>query len=342
MIVLFVTPYFYPPRSGGELTLRSRAKALAQRGNKVFIRYNRGQPAPPDVQLNPGFAPIPNEERFVRAVVDEIKPDRLILSHLSHFELATLRKDGPPDMRIIYSPCYWREILQNPAALGEWLHGQPEPLNIQGVQALRDADLVIANSAFSQQIFARLDIQSTVAEPNIDLRTTLSSIGARDSIGVMGLHRHGRLPYQIAAAMPEQRFLFLDYERTADPVALRALPNVQQMGWTDQPSDFYSRTSVLLHPSHLYESYGRGIAEALANGIPVICSDRGHARSLVGDGGRVLPVETPAVDWARAIRQLLRNYEQHARLARLRGNDIIEVARCPGLVFALLVETAGE
>lgn len=342
MIVLFATPYFYPLTSGGELTLRSRARALARRGNQVFIRYNRGQPAPPDPEINPSYLPEPSEERFLREVVQEIQPDRLVLSHLSRFDTAVIRKAGPPNMKIIYGPCYWREILINPAVLGEWMeHGQ-EPLNEAGLRALRAADQIVVNSEFSQEVYRRLGLNSLVAEPDIDLAASLSSNGARDLLGVMGLHRHGTMPYRLAVAMPKHRFRVLDYEGASGRADLRNLPNVECTGWTDRPAEFYSRTKVLIHPSRLYESYGRAVAEALANGIPVICSDRGYSHRMIGNGGFALSVDAPLEDWVRAIMTALENYETMARAARLRGNAVIETSRCPGLVFALLVETAGE
>ena len=65
---------------------------------------------------------------------------------------------------------------------------------------------------------------------------------------------------------------------------IRVLPN------TDDPRELYALTRVLLMPSLWNESFGLVAAEALANGVPVIASDRGALPEIVGDAAIVLPI----------------------------------------------------
>lgn len=60
--------------------------------------------------------------------------------------------------------------------------------------------------------------------------------------------------------------------------------SVRFRGYTT-PEDFFSRIDVLVVPSLLRESFGRGVIEAHAHGVPAICSDRGGLRELVREGG---------------------------------------------------------
>jgi glycosyltransferase involved in cell wall biosynthesis len=51
----------------------------------------------------------------------------------------------------------------------------------------------------------------------------------------------------------------------------------------------YHRADVFVLPSH-YEGYGLAVAEAVARGLPVVCSDTGAGAELVGpDSGAVVP-----------------------------------------------------
>jgi glycosyltransferase involved in cell wall biosynthesis len=61
---------------------------------------------------------------------------------------------------------------------------------------------------------------------------------------------------------------------------------------THDPRDFYRVTKVLLVPLLWNESFGLVAAEAMINGIPVLASDRGALREVVGTiGGQGLRVE---------------------------------------------------
>jgi UDP-glucose:(heptosyl)LPS alpha-1,3-glucosyltransferase len=89
-------------------------------------------------------------------------------------------------------------------------------------------------------------------------------------------------------------------ERPARP---SSEPAVQFLGRTD-PQDFFGRIDVLVHPA-TDEPFGMVMSEALTCGVPVVFSDQcGAADHLLSDGLRVLPVDAPVADWARACTEV--------------------------------------
>ena len=85
---------------------------------------------------------------------------------------------------------------------------------------------------------------------------------------------------------------------------VRALPEgAEILGRTD-PQEFFGRIDVLVHPA-TDEPFGMVMSEALACSVPVVFSDQcGAAEHLCSDGLRVLPVDAPVADWARACAEV--------------------------------------
>ena len=80
-------------------------------------------------------------------------------------------------------------------------------------------------------------------------------------------------------------------------VDLRPHSNVFVMSQTSDPRDFWGPTRVCLMPSLWWENQPLVAIEAMANGIPVIGSDRGGIPEALGGAGIVLPLPerlTPA------------------------------------------------
>ena len=73
-------------------------------------------------------------------------------------------------------------------------------------------------------------------------------------------------------------------------VDLSGLTNLNRMANTPDPRDFYQVTRAVLMPSLWRESLGRVPIEAMANGIPVLASDRGALPETLGDAGFVFTI----------------------------------------------------
>ncbi len=110
------------------------------------------------------------------------------------------------------------------------------------------------------------------------------------------------------------------------PVDLSGLANLNRMANTPDPKDFYRVSRAVLMPSLWRESLGRVAIEAMANGIPVLASDRGALPETLGDAGFVFTVPercTPAsgavptarevAPWVATIERLWDDPEFEAR-----------------------------
>lgn len=67
-----------------------------------------------------------------------------------------------------------------------------------------------------------------------------------------------------------------------------SLPNVVVTPHGPDMRPVYGRAWLLVAPSLAWESAGRVIPEAMLNGVPVICSDRGGMPEMTGSGGIVV------------------------------------------------------
>jgi len=85
----------------------------------------------------------------------------------------------------------------------------------------------------------------------------------------------------------------------------------------DRISEFYHRIDVLVVPSIWFEAFGRVVIEALAAGVPVICSNEGGVAELVRDGvdGLHFRLGDPE-DLALILRRIVQQPETVNRMSR--------------------------
>lgn len=124
--------------------------------------------------------------------------------------------------------------------------------------------------------------------------------------------RHEDIPFQVAGSLYDG----------ADETALRERENVTYLGWVDEMRDVYRNTKLLLIPSRYQEGGPRIIAEAFANGIPVVGSDLGGIPDYVGNAGALVGEYEDVSAWEAAVRPLLDDgdrYEKVSRRARERS-----------------------
>jgi glycosyltransferase involved in cell wall biosynthesis len=121
---------------------------------------------------------------------------------------------------------------------------------------------------------------------------------------------------------PDIPLLLVEGRDTSDalarlPVDLSTLTNLNRMANTPDPRDFYRVSRVVLMPSLWRESLGRVAIEAMANGIPVMASDRGALPETLGNAGFVfmipkrctpssgaVPTAQEVAPWVAAIERL--------------------------------------
>ena len=104
--------------------------------------------------------------------------------------------------------------------------------------------------------------------------------------------------HEIARRMPDQQFLGIKgsymKQETSD------LPNVTYWEQTEDMALVYSLTKILIVPSD-YESWSMCAAEALANGVPVICSKTPGLMENCGDAAIYVERPTEIIDMERQV-----------------------------------------
>jgi glycosyltransferase involved in cell wall biosynthesis len=104
-----------------------------------------------------------------------------------------------------------------------------------------------------------------------------------------------RIALELGRRRPDIPLLVVEGRGKADglaglPVDLSGLTNLNRMANTPDPRDFYRVSRLILMPSLWRESLGRVPIEAMANGIPVLASDRGALPETLGDAGFVFTI----------------------------------------------------
>ncbi len=146
-----------------------------------------------------------------------------------------------------------------------------------------------------------------------------------------------RIALELGTRRPDIAFLIVESRAAADelaklPIDLSGLTNLNRMANTPDPRDFYRISRAMLVPS-LTENAASVAREALANGIPVLASDRGGLPETLGEagfvftlpdlflasGGTGVPSPRECAPWAATIERLWDDPEfedRHRALAK--------------------------
>jgi glycosyltransferase involved in cell wall biosynthesis len=210
--------------------------------------------------------------------------------------------------------------------------------------AFADADAVLVPSEYAARDYRRrlgLDCsvipyplhQAQVVADDPDPRY-VTFINPQPAKGVTVF---ARIAVELFRRRPEIPLLVVEGRGTSDwlarlPLDLSELTNLNRMANTPDPRDFYRLTRALLVPSLWRESFGRVVAEGLANGIPVLCSDRGALPETLGEAGfaftipercapdrAAVPTGREVMPWVATIERLWdhRDFEaRHRALAK--------------------------
>lgn len=90
---------------------------------------------------------------------------------------------------------------------------------------------------------------------------------------------------------------------------------------TEEIVRLYAEASIAVVPS-VYEGFGLPAGEAMACGAPVVSTTGGALPEVVGDAGVLVPIKDPGAI-ADAIKELLENPEERARLSRMGRERIV-------------------
>ena len=107
-----------------------------------------------------------------------------------------------------------------------------------------------------------------------------------------GVTVFARIAAELGRRRPDIPLLVVEGRGTADTLAgvdldLSAVPSLHRMPNTPDPRTYYRVARAVLVPSVWVENGALVAREALANGIPVLASDRGGLPETLGDAGFV-------------------------------------------------------
>jgi glycosyltransferase involved in cell wall biosynthesis len=104
----------------------------------------------------------------------------------------------------------------------------------------------------------------------------------------------------VASALPEVQFVMAG----TGTETLRGPPNLRALGEQRFLSALYPAADLAISTSAFGEGFPNVVAEAMACGLPVVATDVGDSRRIVGDTGAIVsPRDVPAM--INAVREFL-------------------------------------
>ena len=207
-----------------------------------------------------------------------------------------------------------------------------------------DASAIIFPSEYSRRFYRhRVGLDGTVIPDPIRLDRVIADDPDPRYVTFVnpqpekGAAVFARIALELGRRRPDIPLLVVEGRGTSDglaglPVDLSGLTNLNRMANTPDPRDFYRVSRAVLMPSLWRESLGRVAIEAMANGIPVLASDRGALPETLGDAGFVftiperytaanaaVPTPREVAPWVATIERLWDDPEfeaKHRALAR--------------------------
>ncbi len=114
-------------------------------------------------------------------------------------------------------------------------------------------------------------------------------------------NKGGKIFYDIARAMPGRKFLGI--KGGYDHQIIENLPNVTIVENAKDIREYYKQIRLILMPSE-YESWGMVATEAMANGIPVVCTETPGLLENCGSAGIFVPERDNIQSWVGLIEML--------------------------------------
>ncbi|MGH2632690.1 MAG: glycosyltransferase family 4 protein [Tepidiformaceae bacterium] len=229
------------------------------------------------------------------------------------------------------------------------VHGMLAADHILCVSSTTAADLVRIFDYDPARISVVPNVIDDVFEPNGAAVGELSSAGIALPGGPRILSVGHSGPYKglelLIAALAEPSLAGAWLVRAGAPLtsAQRGLASrlgvearITQLGRVDDPTlaRLYGASDVLAQPSR-YEGFGIPLVEAMACGLPVVCSDGGALPEVAGGAARIVPLTASDGDDSRAFATALAEViENHGVRAALRTAGLERACRFrPGNVM---------
>lgn len=239
--------------------------------------------------LDHRVTPVP--ENAFGAVAATWQPDVVVGNSLVRLSWRKIR--GECDRRGIPTVLYVREVST---------YGHVEVMD-------DPADALVANAASLADSVRSYGYSCAFVPSVIDTSITMVESDRSVALVINPIESHGvEMVWQIARQLPDVRFLVQESWPLSETQlagiegALAQLSNVEFRRRIHPGPQIYARARLLLVP-HQLDNRPRVVAEAQANGIPVLVSDYPGLREAIGDGGITLGA-TDVDTWVRTITEL--------------------------------------
>jgi len=363
--VLFSLDNYDHGTGGAEKVAQALARNLAASGHEVRVlqigeaaeREDRGVAVIGRPPMGGGIFPERNLtllrqnahwERYLAEEIRSRKPDMVVTqNYLAPATVQVARDIGIPSVVLFHgysSVCPIHFVGIDPLAgcdlvclkclsLGQKLRYRfIRKLAEAGRWALRSASLAIANSRYTRDVLGKLfDVRAEVLYPTMDLPEYRLGGGGdlapeRILFSKPQQIKGVRIFLDVAAGMPEARFVVAGKASRRIASALRGLKNVEHLGWVGDMRELYRGVSAVVGPSRLPEPFGRVFAEAAVNGIPSVASRTGGIPEAVGEGGILLASDEKPERWMEALRLVTdrERREEYSRKALDGAERLIE------------------
>jgi glycosyltransferase involved in cell wall biosynthesis len=176
------------------------------------------------------------------------------------------------------------------------------------------ADVIGLSDFLCEVVDATFGTPSTMIRASIDVdsvRADHRDPGYITMVNPRTEVKGGDIFVDIAERMPDREFFVAGhFARESSSRKAERLDNVYHPGWIDDMREVYAKSKILLVPSLVEEGNPRVKAEAFANGIPVVGTDRGGVPEMLdGAGAVVTPDPYDINEWRRQIESVESDYE---------------------------------
>lgn len=270
--------------------------------------------------------------RDIYNYIKRISPDVVITQSFDAPTIVDISKQM--GIKTVFGVLFWRNICGVKDAYVNMLQRPLETLEMypEKHRVFTSCDRIYANSEFMQKAVERLVGVHipTIICPIMDKERVLAKEKNPEFITLINPDKGkgGDLFIEIARSMPDRKFMCVGFgnEISKDNARinreLKNISNVSCVTSTDNMSEIYAKTKILLVPSLVDETFSMCALEGMANAIPVLTSGNGNLPFLVKDGGFHLDTGNIS-QWADKIETLLNNEEEYNKIS-FRAKEISE------------------
>jgi glycosyltransferase involved in cell wall biosynthesis len=175
------------------------------------------------------------------------------------------------------------------------------------------ADVVGLSNFLCEVVDATFDTPATMIRASIDPTSVRADHRDPEYITMVNPRskiKGGDIFLEVAERMPDRQFFVAGhFARNTSIEKAARLENVTHPGWVDDMREVYAQTEILMIPSRVEEGNPRVKAEAMANGIPVVGTNRGGVPEMLDGAGAVVSDPYDIDQWSEKIAAVEDSYE---------------------------------